>query len=101
MTTIAVAFDPLRESRHRETASARDLADWLAWLELGGYAARTLDAYERTCADLLIAFPATKFVEFTDGDLMQLLRRYPERARHIRKAHLSSWFSWGYKTRRL
>lgn len=101
MTTSALEFDPIRDSRHKNARAAREQADWLAWLELGGAAARTLDAYERTTADLLNAFPHIPFNAFTDGDLMALLRRYPEKSRRIRKAHLASWFAWGYRTRRL
>lgn len=95
------ALDPLRSSRHRDARAARELADWLAWMELGGTAPSTLDAYERTCADLLNAFPSTDFGAFTDGDLMQLLMGYPEKSRRIRKAHLASWFKWGYRSRRI
>ncbi len=94
-------WDVLRSTRHTDARSARDLADWLAWLELGGTAPRTLDAYERTAAALLLAHPAKAFDEFTDGDLMHLLRTYPEKSRRIRKAHLASWFRWGYRTRRI
>lgn len=95
------ALDPLRSSRHRDARAARELADWLAWMELGGTAPSTLDAYERTCADLLNAFPDTAYADFTDGDILQLLMTYPERSRRTRKAHLGSWFKWGSKTRRL
>lgn len=99
--TIVAPLDPLRDTRHKEAKAARELVDWLAWLHLGGAAPTTRDAYERTCADLLNAFPDTEFTAFTDGDLMQLLMRYPEKSRRVRKAHLASWFKWGVKTRRL
>lgn len=94
-------LDPLRDSRHRNARAARELADWLAWLELGNKATRTLDAYERVCAALLRAFPDKPFAEFTDGDLMHVLALYPPRSRHINKAALNSWFKWGYRTRRI
>ncbi|MCW2977730.1 MAG: integrase family protein [Actinomycetia bacterium] len=95
------ALDPLKDSRHREAVAARDLSDWLKWLEVGNKAARTLDTYERTCAVLLRAFPNTAFADFTDGDLMHVLALFPARSRHINKAALNSWFKWGYTTRRI
>jgi integrase len=96
VTATPYALDPLRDVRHRDARSARDIADWLAWLELGGKAPRTLDAYERTAAALLNAFPTHAFAEFTDGDLMHLLLTFPAGSRRIRKAHLASLFDWGF-----
>lgn len=104
MTVTAAAvyrLDPLRDSRHRNARAARDLADWLAWLELGNAAARTLDAYERYAAGLLRAFPDKTFAEFTDGDLAHVLALHPPKSRHIVKAAWNNWFRWGYKTRRI
>ena len=35
MSSLAVVgYDPLRDVRHKDAKSARDQADWLAWLEL-------------------------------------------------------------------
>lgn len=101
LLTALVPLDPLKDARHRNARSARELADWLAWLELGGAAARTLDAYERTAAALLRDFPNRAFNEFTDGDLAHALMQYPPRSRHINKAALNNWFKWGFRTRRL
>ncbi len=99
--TLAYALDPLKDSRHREAAAARDLADWIVALGLSNKAPRTLDTYERVCAALLRAFPQKRFDEFTDGDIMHVLAQYPPRSRHINKAALNSWFKWGYKKRRI
>lgn len=96
-----VGYDPLKDLRHREAAAARELADWLKWLQVGRKAPRTLDAYERTCAALLLAFPEKRFEEFTDGDLLHVLAGYPDKSRHQNKSHLNSWFKWGFKTRRI
>jgi integrase len=107
MTSVAISldagvgFDPLKDLRHREARAARDLADWLAWLELGNKATRTLDAYERYAAALLRAFPRHQFTDFTDGDLAHVLKMYPPKSRHIVKAAWNNWFTWGYRTRRL
>jgi integrase len=97
----SVECDPLRDLRHREARAARDLADWLAWLELGNHATRTLDAYEKYGAALLRAFPRHQFSEFTDGDLAAVLKAYPASSRHIVKASWNNWFRWGYRTRRI
>lgn len=62
--------DPvLRDRRHTTARAARDVADWLSWLDLGGHSPRTLDQYERDLAVLLNAFPDRALAEFTDGDL--------------------------------
>lgn len=100
MTAVAEC-DPLRDIRHREARAARDLADWLAWLELGNYATRTLDAYEKYGARLLNAFPRHAFSEFTDGDLMHVLKLYPQSSRLQAKAAWNNWFKWGFKQRRI
>ncbi len=98
---VAYALDPLRDARHRESRAARECADWLAWLELGNKAARTLDGYERYAAALLRAFPDVPFDEFNDGHLAHVLKMFPPKSRHIVKAAWNNWFKWGYRTRRI
>lgn len=94
--------DPvLRDSRHRDARAARECADWLSWLAIEGKAPRTLDDYERTAAVLLRTFPRKAFGEFTDGDVLHVLKRYPQASRRVRRAHLNSFFTWGKHTRRL
>lgn len=94
-------LDPLRDARHKAARAARECADWLAWLELGNAAARTLDSYERYAAALLRNWPSIAFDEFDDGHLAHVLTLYPPRSRHIVKAAWNNWFRWGYKTRRI
>jgi integrase len=103
MTSAAtvVAFDPLKDSRHRDARSARDQADWLAWLDLGGAAPRTLADYEWATARLLRFYPHKTFAEITDADLLHVMRDFPARSRRERVAALRSWFRWGVQTRRL
>lgn len=103
MSTVAlghVGLDPLRDARHRDAVSARECADWLAWLELEGKAPRTLDDYERTVAVLLRSFPAKAITEFTDGDILAVLRTFPQGSRRVKRAHLNSLFTWAKTTRR-
>lgn len=100
--SAAVDSDPtLKDSRHRAALAARDQADWLAWLELGGAASRTLDTYERYTAVLLRTFPAKTFEEFVDGDLMFVIRQSPPASRPMVKAAYNNWFGWGYRSRRI
>ena len=94
---LGLGCDPLRDSRHRAAAAARDQADWLSWLDLGNKAARTLDTYERYTAALLRDWPDTPFAWFGDGELVHSLRKHPQRSRHIVKAAYNSWFGWGFK----
>ena len=101
MTVTAYPLDPLRDSRHRSAAAARDLQDWLSWLELGNKSARTLDTYERYAAVLLRDWPALEFSEFTDGELAHSLKKFPQKSRHVVKAAWNNWFKWGYMTRRI
>jgi hypothetical protein len=49
----------------------------------------------------LVAYPDVAFGEFTDSHLLQFLLLFPRKSQRIRKAHLASWFRWGYKVRRI
>ncbi len=95
--SLAYALDPLKDSRHRDAAAARDVADWLQWLNVGNKAARTLDSYERTAAVLLRSFPSKRLDEFTSGDILHVLALFPPRSRNQNKAHLNSLFGYAYK----
>jgi integrase len=96
-----VAYDPLRDSRHRDAASAREQADWLAWLELGGTAPRTLEDYEWATALAMRMFPLKSLAEFTDGDLLHVFKKFPAGSRRVRVAAYRSWFKWAVRTRRI
>lgn len=96
-----VDFDPLRDKSYRETRLGPDVVDWLAWLELGGAAPRTLDQYERDLAKTCLMFPSKGLADFTDGDLAHVIRSWPKPSRPFRKASLESFFRFAIKTRRL
>lgn len=98
---IAVGFDPTRDLSYRRAKLARDVTDWLAWLELGGAAPRTIDQYERDLARLCKLYPNTPLAELTDGDLLQLARRFKPAERRVRMAAVRSFFKWAKQTRRL
>lgn len=98
--SLAAPYDPLsklRDTRHHGAAAARDVADWLSFLEVANKASRTIDAYERTAARLLLAFPEKRIDEFTDGDLLHVLTQIPRKSRNQHKTHLASFFGWAYK----
>jgi hypothetical protein len=69
--SVLLDYDPTRDTRHRDARAAREMADWLAWLELGGTAPRTLSDYEWAAARILRYYPSKAFAEITDDDLLQ------------------------------
>lgn len=98
---VAVGYDALARSLHRDAKAARDQADWLAWLELGGHAPRTLSDYEWATNRILKFYPALAFDEIGDQELLHVMRDFPARSRRERVAAMKSWFKWGVQTRRL
>jgi integrase len=93
--------DLLRDSRHPAAAAAREQAEWLSYLELGGTAPATLYHYQWITDRLLQYRPDTPFDEFTDGDLLAVMKSFPAQSRRTKMAAFSNWFRWGRKTRRL
>lgn len=98
---FGVGYDPLREARHPGARAAREQADWLLWLELGGLSPRTVADYEKATSVALRLFPTTAFSEFTDGDLIHVAKQFPPAGRRSRMAAYANWFDWGYRTRRI
>jgi integrase/recombinase XerD len=96
-----VAFDPTRDKTYRRAKLGRDVVDWLAWLELGGAASRTLDQYERDLARLAKLYPGKALTDLTDGDLLQLAKRFKPGERRVRMAAVRSFFKWAKQTRRI
>lgn len=94
-------YDPLRDKSYRDTALGPEVVAWLAWLELGGAADRTLDQYERDLAVLCQLFASKTLAELTDLELGAALKRFPPASRRVRKAAFSSFFRWALKTRRI
>lgn len=96
-----VTYDPLRDKRYRETGIGRDIVDFLAWLELGGTAARTLDQYERDLSRGALLFPAKNLRDLTDGDLFHIARMYKPGERRVRVAAWRSFLKWAVRARRI
>lgn len=92
MSAVRCSLDPLRDVRHRDARLARDQADWLAWLELGGLRSRTLRDYEWATARLLRAYPSKTLDQITPSDIAHVLRSFPPAGRRTKKAAYDSFF---------
>jgi integrase/recombinase XerD len=100
-TATVVGYDPTRDLSYRRAKLARDVVDWLAWLELGDAASRTLDQYQRDLARLCLLYPNKTIGEITDGDLLHLARRFHRGERRVRMAAVRSFFKWAKQQRRI
>jgi integrase/recombinase XerD len=96
-----VGFDPLKDKRYQQTRLGRDVADFLAWMELGGAAPRTLDQYERDLARACLMFPALALGDFTDAELLHVARSFKPAERRVRVAAYRSFFKWARRTKRI
>jgi integrase/recombinase XerD len=94
-------YDALRDRAYRDTAMGRDVVDFLAWLELGGAAARTLDSYERDLARGCLMFPSKGMADLEDGDAFQIAKSFSPKQRRVRVAAYKSFFKWGRQMRRI
>lgn len=103
MTAAAplVEYDPLRDKSHLRTAIGKDIAAWLHWLEVSDKASRTLDGYERDVAKLANMFPDLKLRQFTDAQVLAVLKTWPQPSRYVRSKSLVSFFYWATLTRRI
>lgn len=93
---------PTRSTLHHACAGARDLSDWLAYLNLKNRAARTLDDYERTVAALLL-WNDKPVAEYTLEDLEHfVLTKYgPKPGARVRMSHLKGFFDFLYARERI
>jgi integrase len=94
-------YDPLKDKAYRDCALGPDIVSWLAWLELGGAAERTLDQYERDLSVLAHLFPNKGLGDLTDLELGTAIRRFPPASRRVRKAAIDSFYKWAIRTRRI
>jgi len=94
-------YDPLKDKAYRDCALGPEIVAWLAWLDLGGAAERTLDQYERDLSVLALLFPNKGLAEITDLELGAAIRRFPPRSRRVRKAAIDSFYKWAIRTRRI
>jgi integrase/recombinase XerD len=99
--THTVEFDPLKDRSYRRARLGADVVAFLAWLELGGASPITVDNYERSLAVLCRMYPRTPVEEVTDGQLVQVFKRFPSRSRRVRVAPYRTFFKWARQTRRV
>ncbi len=97
----AIDYDPLRDKTYQRTRLGRDVADFLAWLELGGSSPRTLDQYERDLARGALLFPSKAIADLTDGDIFQIAKQFKPGERRVRVAAWRSFLKWAIRTRRI
>jgi hypothetical protein len=81
-------------SRHPHAAAAEEMCAWLSWLELGGASPRTLYLYGWTVDKLLEAWPDVPFDEFSDLELLHLLKGAPEKSRARWVIPFRGWLGW-------
>src|SRR5438445_3894513 len=98
---VGVEFDPLLDKSYEATAIGRDIVDFLAWLETGGAAERTLDQYERDLSRGALMFPSTPITEWTDAELLHVARSFKPGGRRVRVAAYKSFFRWARGSRRI
>ncbi len=98
MSTLG--FDALKDKRYAATRLGRDVADFLAWMDLGGASPRTLDQYERDLARGALMFPQKDITEISDGDMLHIAKCFKPAERRVRMAAWKSFYKWGRKTRR-
>ena len=98
---VPVLASPIRDNSYRETALGVDIVNFLAWLELGGAADRTLDQHERDLSHACRMYPDRDVTAFTDTELLQVVRSFPPKSRRVRKAAYDSFYRWAMRTRRV
>lgn len=98
MSTInLVGFDPLKDKRYQHTRLGRTVVDFLAWMELGGAAERTLDQYERDLSRACLMFPDKSIQELSGDDLLHVAKRFRPLERRVRVAAYRSFFRWALR----
>ncbi len=108
-------FDPMLDKRYQQTRLGRPIVDFLAWMEQGGGAPRTLDQYERDLSVGALMFPLhglpfepdtfgimqpTGPPHFGDSQMVHVTNRFRPASRRVRVAAYKSFFKWAVGTRR-
>jgi integrase len=96
-----VEFDPLRDKSYCKTKLGPDVVAWLAWLEVGQRATKTIDGYERAMAKLCLMYPRLRIDQFTDAEVAQCIAACPRGSQRKRRVILNRFFIWARRTRRV
>lgn len=94
-----VGFDPLKDKSYAATRLGRSVVDFLAWMELGGAADRTLDQYERDLSRACLMWPDKPLEQFTDDDMLHVAKQFKPGERRVRVAAYRSFFKWALRRR--
>jgi integrase/recombinase XerD len=97
----SVTFDPLKNKAYRLTGLGRDIADFLAWMDLGGASPKTLLNYEADLARGAMMFPEATLTTLTDGEMLQISRAFPPASRRVRSASWRSFYKWAVRSRKV
>lgn len=92
-------YDPLKDKSYAATRLGRSVVDFLAWMELGGAADRTLDQYERDLSRACLMYPDKAVHEITEDDLLHIAKSFKPGERRVRVAAYRSFFKWARKRR--
>lgn len=96
----AIGYDPLRDKSYQRTTLGRDIADFLAWCDLGGMSPKTLLNYEADLARGALLFPTRSVETLTDGDALHIAKQFPPASRRVRVASWRSFYKWAVRSRR-
>jgi integrase len=96
-----VEFDPTRDKSYQRARLGADIASFLAWYELGGASAATVENAERSLAALARLFPLTPIDRITDGQLGALAKKWPVKGRRTRMSPVKKFFKWGVLSHRV
>jgi len=94
-----IGFDPLKDKSYAATRLGRSVVDFLAWMELGGAADRTLDQYERDLSRACLMWPDKPLEQFTDDDMLHVAKQFKPGERRVRVAAYRSFFKWALRRR--
>lgn len=100
-SAAVVAFNPLKDKSYQSTRLGRDIADFLAWCELGGMSPKTLVNYEPDLARGALMFPDKGMADLTGGDILHIAQSFPPKSRRTRTSTWKSFYKWGRRTRRI
>jgi len=96
---MSVGFDPLKDKSYAATRLGRSVVDFLAWMELGGAADRTLDGYERDLARGCLMYPEKGVADITDDDMLHIAKSFKPLERRVRVAAYRSFYKWALRRR--
>lgn len=101
IVAAVIGFDPLRDKSYQSTGLGRDVADFLAWMQLGGASPKTLLNYEADLAKGALMFPDKSVDTLTDGDMLHIAKSFPAASRRVRVSAWRSFYKWALRTRRV